>query len=1821
MRLECLEDRTLLSTSIPLNSVSWTPIGPAGVSGTSGFGGGNGGPASGRINGIAADPANPNTIYVAATGGGVWKTTNGGTSWTPLTDNQITTMMGSIAIAPSDPNVIYAGTGQADNSGDSYYGRGILKSTDGGNTWTLVGNSNFNRKAVMKIVINPTDSRTAYAAVSTPDNNGLAGGNGIWKTTDGGNTWTNTTTSITTNNDFTDVVMDNTNPLILYAAVGSGGGSANNGVYKTIDGGLTWAIAGNFPKGNANGRISLAIANSMTSEVAASVSDPATDGLKYLLLTTDSGATWTNLTAVPSYLGGQGSYDNTVAISPTNPNIIIAAGVTNYSASPPFNMVVESRDGGNTWSDITVDGTGGEPHTDEHASTFDASGRYLVGGDGGIWRLNNAVPATLKWQDINSNLQTIQFVGTALDPTNGDIVYGGSQDNGTEKFNDNKSWKQVFGGDGGYVAVDSSNTQTVYNENFGISLHRSDDGGVTWQNVTTGIGNDPSNFYVPYTIDPSNPSHLLYGTNRIYTSTNRGNSWSALFTPGSNGWNSTVPVRWISISPADPKTIYATTDDAKIFVSTDGGSNWVEHDVPTAHDAISMVIASPNDPKTAFATRDAFNGGANTGHLFETTDGGSTWKDISGNLPNIPSQSFADDVRPGNSRLYVGTDEGVYFSKDGGNTWAVFKTGLPNVIVTNLELNTNLNILEAGTYGRGVFEIRATESIGVLPDALNATEGVALSNVQVAHFNDSSGLLPTSAYTATIDWGDGTGTTTVSGSGIVDLGSGFYGIDASHTYSDEGAFKMSISVTSTAGSSGTATSSTSVGDAPLSAVPTAFTPTEGTKFSGAVGSFLDGNATAPVSDFTATIDWGDGKVTSGTVTALGGGVYSVSGTNTYKDAGSYPVSISVTDVGGSRTTVSSTGSVQDAPLVGTAKSFTSVAGTTFTATVASFVDPAPGDVLTDYGVTVTWGDGTTSDLTSGVSVINRGTRYDIVASHTYHKFGTYSPVAVTITDEGGASTTVNSTATIADAPLTATATNFSTTEGQAFTGQVASFTSSNVFASASDFLPTTIDWGDGSTPSPATIVALGGGKFGVQGTHTYTEEGLPNTVTVVITSAGGKTATSIGQATVVDAPIAASGVSLSGVAGAIISGTVATFVDAYALSTAAEFTASIDWGDGTVTAGVITQPGGQGTPYVVSGSHAYAQALTYAISVSISEPGGAADTANSTATMADAPITAQAGTIPSLFEGNAFQGTVGSFTSANPLAIASDFLASIDWGDGGSSGGVLTAIGNGTFNVSNMTPHVYAEEGNYTATLTVVSLGGHRASATIPVSVEDGLIAGAPGNAIQTVAGQTFSGVVGSFTEYALAPLSDFTAKIDWYGDGTNVTPGVVAVGPNGTFTVSGTNTFTQAGSFSTKITVDDVGGSIGTFTLGANVADAALTSASVPISAVKGVAFTGKVATFTSANPFAQASEFSATIDWGDGSAPSPGVIAGSIGSFTVSGAHVFALASPGLSVTVTIVHNVPGGNTTSTTDTAHVLVPISGAMSPASDSGVSSHDGITNDNHPVFLGKAEPGSVVRIYAAPAGTPLARTQVGIGAADASGNWTITINPLADGVYVMFATMFDPSNGNSVQTTPLPVSTSGGPLIVATTGPTVTSVALNAPAGTLSVLLQGGLAGFNPAGIANTGNYVLALPVGLGLQTFTARGLAVTGHAGGSLTVTLSYNLGGARFAAGGYVVMIHAKGITDLAGNMLVEKHFLTFPQTTNSPNPDYVAQIDVSKTGAASAPHQYISLAEQIAAGLYSNTTQKKKIIRVPPVSSAAVVTNNTTGVPTVSSFSKKK
>jgi hypothetical protein len=700
--LELLEDRTLLSTSIPLNSTSWTLIGPAPVN--------NGGvpgnlAVSGRITGIAADPTNANIVYTAAAGGGVWKTANGGNTWTPLTDTQATLFMGSIALAPSNPSVIYAGTGEANNSGDSYYGRGVLKSTDAGATWTLLGTSQFDRRTIAQIVVDPTNANTVYVAVNAFATNGLGGNTGVWKSTDGGATWTNTTASISTTQEYSDLVIDPTNPQTLYAAVGTYFGANTNGVYKTTNGGASWAAAGNFTIGSSNGLIRLALARSSPQTLYASVTNPSTSGLLQMLKSTDGGTTWANTAGTPpNYMGGQGWYDSILAVDPTNPAIVYAGG------SAGSNSVLESPDGGASWTDISVGASGNNgPHADHHALAFDAGGKLLDGDDGGIWRLSTPTLGSVQWTDVNGNLALTQFVGIALHPTNANLAFGGSQDNGTDKFNDALGWSAVRGGDGGFVRIDPATPATIYHEFSGISLERSDDGGVTWNPKTNGIntnGTDTSDFYVPYVLDPSMPTRLALGTNKVYLSTNRGDNWSAISSPNTAGWNTAASIDALAIARTDGNTIYATAG-GKIFVTTNGGTSWVERDVPGFSDHFQSLLVDPRNKLVAYAVRDGFSTGPG-GHVFRTTNGGFSWTDISAGLPNLPTFTIALDPRSGPGILYVGTDAGVYASSNGGDTWVRFGAGLPNVQVRELVIAPDVNVLAAGTHGRGTWEIALT---------------------------------------------------------------------------------------------------------------------------------------------------------------------------------------------------------------------------------------------------------------------------------------------------------------------------------------------------------------------------------------------------------------------------------------------------------------------------------------------------------------------------------------------------------------------------------------------------------------------------------------------------------------------------------------------------------------------------------------------------------------------------------------------------------------------------------------------------------------------------------------------------------------------------------------------------------------------------------------------------------------------------------------------------------------------------------------------------------------------------------------------------------
>ncbi len=712
--------------SIPLSATTWTAIGPAPLNSVDvTFN------VSGRISAIAASPTDPNKIYVAAAGGGVWRTSDGGNTWTPLTDTQTSLSMGALALARSNPLVLYAGTGEANNGLDSNFGRGILTSIDGGDTWTLrTGPTDvFNRMTVSQIAVDPTNANVAYAAFGAGGSNSLCCSNtGIYKTTDGGLTWTNLTALVDSMHNWSAIQIDPSNTNVLYAALGDSSSNVTNGVYKSTNGGATWILQVGAPNGlNVDvGRIVLAVAPSNSQVLYVSEATIAGD-LQALVRSSNGGSTFTTLTNTPNYLTAQGWYDTSVIVDRNNPAIVYVGG------SAGDNSIIRSTDSGGTWSDLsnTTPGMSNPvaPHVDHHGIDFDANGKLLDGDDGGIYRLDQ--PAGLLWTNLNGNLNTIQFQGIGLHPTNAAIVIGGSQDNGTDLFS-NGTWSETDGGDGGFAKFSKTNPQRVYhqipNGSFARQFfRRSDDCGNTWNTKVTSLVADAAkqNFYAPIVVDPGNGDRVLYGTNRIWETTNGGDSWTAISVVGSAGWTpSTHFVDSIGLAPSDPNTIYASVF-GNIFVTTNHGTSWTKVNLPQPLGntyTIQDIQVDPQHSQTAYVALSGFTG---AGTVFVTTNGGTTWRNMSGNLPDLPTWSLQiDPTAPGT--FYAGMDDGVYVTTNSGVSWSRFGSGLPRAQVYQIELNTNLHILGAGTHGRGLWEILTT---AVAPPSISAVFGAGAINV------------------------------------------------------------------------------------------------------------------------------------------------------------------------------------------------------------------------------------------------------------------------------------------------------------------------------------------------------------------------------------------------------------------------------------------------------------------------------------------------------------------------------------------------------------------------------------------------------------------------------------------------------------------------------------------------------------------------------------------------------------------------------------------------------------------------------------------------------------------------------------------------------------------------------------------------------------------------------------------------------------------------------------------------------------------------------------------------------------------------------------
>jgi hypothetical protein len=1471
LRLEQLEDRTLLSNAIPLSGQTWTALGPAPID--VGF--------SGRLAGVAADPTDASVIYIAAAGGGVWKTTNGGGSWTPLTDNQATLFMGAITIAPSDPNTIYAGTGEATNSGLSFYGRGVLKSTDAGVTWTLVGATQFDRHTISRIVVDSSNANIVYVAVGGGGVNGVGGGTGIWKSTDGGATWNNTTTSISTGASFSDLAIDPNNSQTLFAAVGSSSGDAANGVYVTTNGGTSWALAGNFPGGTRDGNMKIAVAKTNfpgEHVVYAAIADPATGNALEIDKTTDGGKTWFTVPLaplkLPNFTGTQGWYDLAVTVDPTSSRVVYVAGQAGQ------NSILESRDGGLNWLDIS-----GGPHADHHGFAFTADGHLLDINDGGIWRLNNPLPDMISWSDINGNLNVTQFIGIALDPANANIAYGGAQDNGTSIFNNGLVWSESEGGDGGAVLVDPNNPSIVYHgfplASFAGFFRRSVDGGASWTTIINGINNtDPMNFYQGYTMDPSNSSRLLFGTDRVYVTFDQGNHWTPIsphfdINPTTNLG---TPITSLAISKSDSATIYAA-DGTHIQVTLTDGATWFEDDVPDLNHHIAQVLVDPTNDMVAYAVSDEFNGGSfnkgKGGHVFKTTNAGLSWTDISITLPDLPTYSIALDPR--NGRLFVGTDHGVFESPDGGATWVQYMTGLPNVQVRSLELNTRLNILAAGTHGRGMWEILATPPPVITAVTITATEGSPFSGT-VATFTETDG---DTNFTATIDWGDGT---TTSGT-ITPGASGTFTVSGSHTFAEEGG-RVTVTVHDIAdGIDGSATSASTVADPAVVLAGASGTPSvaegDGSQ-SLTLATFTDPPGAEPLGNYTASINWGDGTPATPGVISFASGVFTVSGSHAYAEEGSYSVTITVHHDLAPDATVAETLAVNDPPVVAIGGfAITGSEGSqTTNQTVATFTDPAGAEVASEYSASIDWGDG--SAPTTGSITVN-GATFTVSGSggnHAYSEEGNYT-ITVVLNHLTSTPVSVTSGATISDATVVATpGFTASFAEGSSTSTPVATFTDPGGAEDLTDY-SADIDFGSG--PTPADSITFSNGVFTVNGSHAYSQVGSGGVVKVTIHHDTASDVSITNSVVVADAALTVTPAGIVPVEGQNFSGTVFSFVDANPNGTADQFSATIAWGDGTSSTGTIAANTSGG--FNISASHTYADEGAESVSVTLSDVGGFSTSATSTVTVADATLTAlpAAGMHP--VEGGSFNGVVASFVDGNPAGTAADFTASIVWGDGTTSAGVIAKAGLG-FNVSGT--HLYSEEGTYTVTTNVLDKGGAKGSANTNSLVRDAGISAQP-QAVSAVEGTSFTGVVATFQDANSSPTaSDFTASITW-GDG-QTSPGIVLSAGSG-FQVIAQHTYAETGSYSVGVTINDTGGAKTGTTTSASVAEAPLQSSPLVISSPALVITNGLVALFTDPGGADPASAYSATINWGDGTAPIAGTILQSGNQFMVIGSHAFAL------------------------------------------------------------------------------------------------------------------------------------------------------------------------------------------------------------------------------------------------------------------------------------------------------------------------------------------
>ncbi|MBL0062047.1 MAG: T9SS type A sorting domain-containing protein [bacterium] len=650
---------------------NWTNIGPTNY--------------AGRVLSIAWSSANTNIIYVGSASGGLWKTTDGGANWSPLTDDLASLAIGSVALDPNDPNIVYIGTGEGSFNVDAVFGAGIFKSTDGGATWNTTGLSwtQSQNRAVNKIIIDPTNTQIIYAAC-----NSSVGG--IYKSTNGGTTWTLYHTG-----DVKDIEMHPDSSNVLYCANGYPWGTASNGIYKSTNSGVTWTqLTSGLPAGSSFGRLEIDISESSPATLYAGISQTisAGAGLYGIYKSTNGGASWTQQATTPNMYAGQGWYNLVVEVHPTDPNQVWSNGLDGY----------KSTNGGVAWTRMTVwsysEGNSQYAHADHHAMAYKPGdpNTIILGTDGGLFKSTNGGTS---WTGLNNGLITYQYYAICNDNLSPTVAYGGTQDNGTNKYNNSSTQTRVLGGDGGYCNVDFTNSNNVYATTQRGNHYKSTNGGTSFNSIQSGITGAGA-WVTPRVMDPTNPNILYTGTNIVYRSTNGGASWTAISTALDASY-----ISHIAVAPSDPATIYICYEgyDGKVFKTNDTGANWVNIETGIPERYPTHIAIDPLNRDIVYCSVSGYG----SGHVYKSTNGGTSWSNVSTGLPDLPVNCIVIDQSDGN-KLFAGNDLGVYYSSNAGSSWADYSTGLPNVVVDFLALHPSTGKLRAGTHGRGMWETETT---------------------------------------------------------------------------------------------------------------------------------------------------------------------------------------------------------------------------------------------------------------------------------------------------------------------------------------------------------------------------------------------------------------------------------------------------------------------------------------------------------------------------------------------------------------------------------------------------------------------------------------------------------------------------------------------------------------------------------------------------------------------------------------------------------------------------------------------------------------------------------------------------------------------------------------------------------------------------------------------------------------------------------------------------------------------------------------------------------------------------------------------------------